>query len=272
MANPSIFTFAKNVIVAILLAAIILFFKNRRKLSALNKKQWLKLFLLGLIGGSIPFLLFFKGLALTGAAQGAFIHKTMFIFVAILAAVFLKEKINKNFLIGGLLLLLGILLTLKNFNFSFGWGDALILLAVLFWSIENILAKYLLRDLSGSLVAWGRMFFGSILIFAYLVLTGQAPQLLSLNLPQLGWIALTSVLLFGYVITWYNGLKHVPVSVATTILLLGLPITTALTAVNAGKIIPQDIFSGFLILTGLLIILGIKAFKSITGKLLITNR
>jgi len=252
--NPDIFTFAKNATVAFLLGAIILFFKNRRGLYQLTKKQWGQMFLLGLIGGSIPFLLFFKGLALTSAAQGAFVHKTMFIFVAMLAMIFLKEKINKNFLIGSLLLLLGNLLALKTLCFSFGPGDGLILLAVLFWSTENILAKYLLRDLSGSLVAWGRMFFGSALIFVYLTFTGQTPQLLSLSSLQLGWIAITSVLLFGYVITWYNGLKSVPVSVATTILLLGLPITNLLTAATTRKIIPQDIWSGIILLFGVMIV------------------
>ena len=262
MTSPDIFAFAKNAAVGIMIGAIILLFNKKREINQLDKKQWGQLLLLGLIGGSIPFLLFFKGLALTGAAQGAFIHKTLFIFTALLAAALLKEKINKNFLIGGLLMLTGVSLTLKSLNFSFGWGDGLVLLAVLFWSFENVLAKYLLRDLSGSLVAWGRMFFGSAFIFGYLIFTGQAPQLLSLNLSQLGWIAATAILLFGYVLTWYNGLKFMPVSLATTILLLGLPITTLLTAFHAGKIAPQDILSGILILTGLLVILGIKKFKS----------
>lgn len=255
MNNPDIFAFAKNVVVAFLLGAAILFFKNWQEFRQLNKKQWLGAFLLGLIGGSIPFLLFFKGLALTSAAQGAFVHKTMFIFVAILAAAFLKERINKNFIIGALLLLLGNLLALKSLNFSFGLGDGLILMAVLFWSAENILAKYLLRDLSGSLVAWSRMFFGAILIFVYLVFTGQTSQLLFLNFSQLGWIALTSILLFGYTLTWYNGLKYVPVSIATTILLAGLPITILLSAISTGKIAPQDLWSAMLLLFGVFIII-----------------
>lgn len=266
MNNPDIFAFAKNTAVAFLLGAVILLFKNRRELFTLKRQQWLALFFVGLIGGSIPFLLFFKGLALTSAAQGAFIHKTLFIFVAVLAVIFLKERINKNFFIGGLLLLAGILLTLKNFNLIFGLGDGLILLAVLFWSAENILAKYLLRDLSGTLVAWGRMFFGAILIFAYLLFTNQAPQLLTLSWPQLGWIALTAALLFGYTLTWYNGLKLVPVSLATTVLLLGLPITTILTTISAGKIDTQNILSGFLIIGGLLLILGRQLFYAVKTK------
>ncbi len=260
ISNPNIFTFAKNVAVAIFFTAVVLLLKNRKSLFRLNKRQWLQLVILGLIGGSIPFLLFFKGLAITSAIQGAFIHKTMFIFVAILAAFALKEKINKNFLIGGLLLILGNLILLKSFDFSFGLGDGLIFLAVLFWTAENVLAKHVLRDLPGNIVAWGRMFFGAIFIFGYLVFIGQSSQILSLDLAQIKWIVLTAILLFGYTITWYNGLKTVPVSIATTILLFGLPITAILTAISTGKINFQNVFSGFLILAGLMIILGIKIF------------
>jgi len=254
--NPNIFAFAKNVVVAIFFTAIILLLKNRKSLFGLNKKQWLRLTILGLIGGSVPFLLFFKGLALTSAIQGAFIHKTMFIFVTVLAVFTLKEKINKNFFIGALLLLLGNLMLLKSFNFSFGLGDGLIFLAVLFWAAENVLAKYVLRDLPGNIVAWGRMFFGAIFILIYLVLAGQAPQVLSLNLAQIKWIVITSVLLFGYTITWYNGLKNVPVSVATTILLFGLPITNILTAIKAGSLTSSELSSSLLILGGITLIVG----------------
>jgi len=254
LANANIFTFAKNTLVALTLTALLLALKKLPALRSLNRRQWGRLALVGLIGGSIPFLLFFKGLAMTSAAQGAFIHKTMFVFVAVLAAIFLKEKINKNFLIGGLLLLLGNLLALKSFNFSFGLGDGLILLAVLFWAAENVLAKYILRDLSGNLVAWGRMFFGAIFIFGYLAVVGQAPQLLTIDAAQVGWIAITSILLFGYVITWYNGLKHIPVSLAATILALGSPITTWLTALNTGKLAAREMYSGILIVCGLILI------------------
>ncbi|HRY52725.1 MAG TPA: DMT family transporter [Candidatus Portnoybacteria bacterium] len=254
--NSDIFAFAKIALVALFIGAIILFFNKKQEFLELSKKQWLHLFLLGLIGGSIPFLLFFRGLSLTGAAQGAFIHKTLFIFVAAGAVIFLKEKVNKGFFIGGLSLLAGLMLTLKSFNLSFGWGDLLILAAVLFWSAENILAKHILKNLSGNMVAFGRMFFGAILIFVYLVLSGQSAQLLSLSWPQFGWIAITAALLLGYTLTWYNGLKLMPVSVATTILLAGLPITTLLSAINVGQVSAKNIYSGALILSGLILIMG----------------
>src|SRR3989339_2183939 len=75
--NPYIFTGWKNIVVAVLAVGWILALKDWQILKSLNKKKWLWLVGVGLIGGSIPFLLFFKGLSLTTAAQGSFIHKTM---------------------------------------------------------------------------------------------------------------------------------------------------------------------------------------------------
>ena len=49
---------------------------------------------------------------------------------------------------------------------------------------------------------------------------------------QWGWVLFTAALLLGYVLTWYVGLKQVPVTVATCILLLGSPITTLLQLAN----------------------------------------
>ena len=241
--NPYIFTGLKNIIVAILVISWLLMFKDWKILKCLKKIQWIILLGIGLIGGSIPFLLYFKGLSMTTPIQAAFIHKTMFIYVAVLAIVFLKEKINREFLIGGLVLLIGNIFLLRIIPYQFGWGDFLILLATLFWAGENILSKHLLKELPSRIVICGRMFFGSIFIFIFWLITGQAHLALSLNLEQLGWVIITSVFLFGYVVTWYTGLKYVKVSVAATILLLASPITILLSLIvlNEGILLIQSI-------------------------------
>jgi drug/metabolite transporter (DMT)-like permease len=256
LTDPYVFTFLKNTMVALLLTGAVIFLKDFKTLKQLRSKQWFLLVLIGLVGGSIPFLLFFKGLALSSAAQGSFIQKTMFIYVAAIAVIFLKEKLSKNFLIGALLLLLGNLILLKTLNFSFTYGDLLIFLATLFWATENVISKYALRELTGRTVAWGRMFFGSIFILGYLGLSGQLSLVNNVTFPQIIWISITSVLLFSYVMTWYSGLKHISVSLATAILLLGSPITTLLTVMAAGKISWQEILSGALILIGLILIVS----------------
>ncbi len=253
--DPYIFAFLKNSLVALFLSALVLGWRDRAALRSLSPKQWGGLLLVGLIGGSVPFLLFFKGLSLTSAAQGSFVHKSMFIFISVLAVWLLKEKLNKNFILGGLLLMAGNLFILKKLAFQFGWGDLLVLMAVLLWAGENILSKHLLKKLSGNIVAWGRIFFGAIFIFVFLALSGQLAKVASATPTQWFWIIITAVLLLGYNLTWYNGLKNVPVSLASAILLLGSPITTLLTIIASGKIVFKDIFSSILIISGLVLIL-----------------
>src|SRR4030043_802430 len=135
--NPYLFAFLKNFFVAFLLVGLLLGLKEFNNLKKLTKKNWLILTIIGLIGGSAPFLLFFKGLSLTSAANGAFIHKTMFIYVAILAGGFLREKIPNRLLIAGAFLLMGNLYFLKFLPTGVQRGDLLILAATVLWAVEN---------------------------------------------------------------------------------------------------------------------------------------
>jgi len=259
--NPYIFTGLKNVIVVLLIISWLLMIKDWKVLKDLKKKQWFLLLVIGLIGGSIPFLLFFKGLSMTSGLQAAFIHKTMFIYIAILAVIFLKEKISRGFLTAGLILFLSNILLLKLTSLNFGWGDFLILMATLFWAGENVLSKYILKDLPSSIVIWGRMFFGSIFIILFLLITGQAGLVNSLSLEQFGWVLITSVLLFGYVTTWYTGLKYVKVSQAAVILLLASPITTLLSWMFLNQVLLVNQFFG--IILALLAVIYVKS-KSVS--------
>src|SRR4030043_1105694 len=99
--NPYIFTFFKNALAAVFLSAILLVFWDFSSFKSLKKKHWLILLAIGLGGGGIPFLLFFKGLSLTSAAGASFIQKTMFVWIFILAGMLLKEKITKKFILAG---------------------------------------------------------------------------------------------------------------------------------------------------------------------------
>lgn len=258
VSNPYVFAFLKNIIVAVILCGIILALKDWQFLKALKKKQWGLLLAIGLIGGSIPFLLFFKGLAMTSAAEASFIQKTIFFWVMAGAVIFLKEKITKNHIIAGTLLIAGNLLLLKLSDIKFDQGGFLVLLATLFWAAENIISKYALREMPARLVMWARMFFGSIFIFIFLAVTGQAILLAQLDLNRLGWSLFTGIILFGYVVTWYSGLKQIKVVEATIILALGSPITTYLNAISSGSISLKQNLAAILIILGIAALFGLE--------------
>ncbi|MBT4540473.1 DMT family transporter [Candidatus Woesearchaeota archaeon] len=266
--DPFVFTGLKAVVVALFLLSMIFFIGEFRELTKLTKKQWLKLSAIGLFGGSIPFLLFFKGLSITSAASGAFIHKTMFIFVTIGAIIFLREKVNKYFIAGAGLLLIGNALLL-NISSSFASavltkGNLFILIATLLWATENIISKHVLKELSSRIVAFGRMAFGFGFILLFWIITGRMETAFSTTLPQLTWILLTSAFLFLYVASWYYALQRLKASVATSILLLGSPITTLLSIIflNSSVTIYQG-FGMLLVIAGVVMAVGIVYIKNL---------
>jgi len=258
--DSSIFTFSKNIVVALFLFSIILAFGKFAQLKALKRKQWIQLTIIGLVGGSIPFLLFFKGLQLTTGTTSAFIHKTMFIYIAIFALLFLKEKLNKWFILGTALLLIGNFFFIKP-DFHFSIGHILIVFATLFWAAENTYAKYVVKEVSGTLIAFGRMFFGSLFILIFLSASGKLSLISTLTFVHIAWIILTAVLLLGYVLTFYNGIKYIKISTAACILAIGSPITTLLSFVFQAKAFSfNQAIGAFFILSGLLFIVWLNEF------------
>lgn len=246
--NPGVFTGLKNFGVGLILIAVILVFRQWYEIRTLSRKSWALLLSIGLVGGSTPFVLFFNGLTQTTGARAGFIHKTMFLYVALLALWFLKERITRYIGVGLAALLVGQILFLQTLPRPFSIGDALILAATLLWAVEIIIAKRALASISPNLVAVGRMFFGGIFIWIYLGLTGTASSVGSLSVEQWLWIAVTTLLLCAYVLTFYHGLARVPAHVATSMLALGAPVTVALQALYADKTLTLQELAGICIM------------------------
>lgn len=229
--NPVLFTTVKNSLVALFFLGIFLAIRRWTELKKLNRKQWIKLSLIGAIGGSLPFALFFTGLSQTSAINGSLIHKTLFIFVALFAIPFLKEKLVWQQWLG-VAIIFGSNLLIGGFSgFSFNLGELMILGATILWAIENIIAKKALADISSLTVASARMIFGSVLLSIYILLTGGFGQVTSIGNTQWLWILLTSIFLLGYVLTWYSALKYAPASYVATILTTSTIVTNILSAV-----------------------------------------
>lgn len=250
MNDSFLFTTTKNIAVALLLFSFLILPRALPELRSLSRKQWLTLGVIGCVGGSVPFLLFFYGLSLGTAVGAAFIHKTLFIWVAIMAIFFLGERLSKfhvaalAVLVGGNILLLG-----WPSSWLVGGGELMIFMATLLWAIEAIVAKRFMRQVSSNVAAFGRMFFGAIVMLVYLALAGKMGAMFSLGGEQIGWIALTSLFLFGYVSCYYGGLKHAPASIVASILVLGSVITSLLYAIFDAKSYSPGEVAGMILIT-----------------------
>ncbi|MFA4906969.1 MAG: DMT family transporter [archaeon] len=251
--EPVVFSFFKNIAVAMALIAIIIGIGKLGEIRKLNAKQWKSLILIGIMGGGIPFILFFYGLSMTSAFNAGFIQKTLFVFASVFALVFLREKIGSKTVLAMLGMAFGIILVSGTGFASFGFGDALIGIATVMWAAEIILSKKALGEMSAQTVVFGRMLFGAIIMLAFLIAGGKiGGQALAGIISGNGifWLAVTAGTLLVYLLLLYNALKHEKVSVVTTILLVGVPITAILSASGRGA---PGIIQGagiFLILAG----------------------
>ncbi len=245
--DPVVFTFLKNALVAVLLLGILLFATRFRELKTMHRRDWVKLIAIAVVGGSIPFVLFFTGLTMTSALSAGVIHKSLFIWVALLAIPFLKERIG-GLQAAALLLLVAGNAVLGGFSaFHFGRGELLILAATLLWAVENIIAKKALANLSSLTVAGARMILGSVVLLAVVAFQGKLNLFAGLAPAQWGWTLFTAALLLGYVLTWYTALKHAPATMVASLLVPATLVTNVLSLVFLDRrMTPMELASGSL--------------------------
>jgi drug/metabolite transporter (DMT)-like permease len=233
--DPTVYTTAKNLVAAVLLAVLLVAATRRRSEEGLTRpntgRQWAGLVAIGVIGGSVPFVLFFEGLSRASSTQAAFVQKTLVVWVALLAMPFLRERIGPWHVAAiGLLVWGQGALGGGVDEIGFGSGEAMILLATLLWSVEVVVAKRLLASLSPLTIATARMAFGVVLLIGYTLATTTWSELSAINLHQWSWAIVTGLILAGYVATWYSALARARAVDVTAVLVFGAIITALLQA------------------------------------------
>ena len=244
--SATVYTTAKNLVAALLLGLVAVAAAGARRSSGAERyrprgaRQWLGLVTIGVVGGSLPFVLFFEGLAKASSPQAAFIHKTLVVWVALLALVVLRERLGWPHLAAVLALLLGQVGLSRAGLFPLDTGALMILGATLLWSVEVVLAKRLLADVPSWALAVARMGLGSVLLLAWVGVQGQLGALVSLSVVQLQWLAVTGILLTGYVSFWFAALARAQAVDVTAILVIGAVGTAVIAGVVDGvSLAPQ---------------------------------
>lgn len=251
--DPTLYTTVKNLIAAVLLLALLGLAtrsggQGRGLTVPRTMRERLGLIAIGVIGGGLPFLLFFGGLALTTSSDAAFIHKTLVIWVAIFAVAFLKERFTLLHAGAIGILMLGQILSTRGLGDpTLEVGALMILAATLLWSIEVVLAKAVMRTLSPLTAASARMGIGVLVLIAFVVAGGSLASLASVDTAGWLWVLATGVILSAYVAVWYSALARAQAIDVSAVLVFGAVITAAL---NGGLAAPI----GSPALTGLVLI------------------
>ena len=240
-ADATVYTTAKDAIAGALLVVLAVSWPGRKAhASASNnvlqgRKRALGLAAVAVIGGSIPFVLFFEGLARATATQASFLQKTLVIWVALLAVPLLREKVRWPHVAAIALLIAGqAWLVPAVGTVRFGVGEAMILGATLLWSVEVIVVKKLLAGMSPRTLAAARMGLGTALLFGWLVVDGKMGTFTSLGTEQWRWVVLTGLILTAYVATWYTALSLAGAIDVTAVLVFGAFVTAFLQAAVQG--------------------------------------
>lgn len=254
--DPIVFTTLKNAVVAMLLIGAILCFRRWRELKALTRKQWFMLIAIGVIGGSIPFALFFTGLAHTTALNASLIHKSLFVWVLLFGTTILKERLTSWQWMGLALIVVANLFIGGFTGFKYNTGEFMILAATILWAVENVIAKVALKNISSLTVAGARMVFGSVILLHIALPRNATLAVAQLTSTQWGWTLLASALLFGYVVTWYAALKRAPATYVAVLLVPATLVTNMLSAMFVTHTLSHiQLFNGIFVAAGAALII-----------------
>ena len=264
--DATTYTTAKNLVAATVIAAMFLTQRrhapDRRTLDTPPvgpARRRLTLAAIAVIGGSIPFVLFFEGLARVSSSDAAFIHKTLVVWVAVLATVFLRERLSAPHVVAIVLILGGYASVAGGVGLPVvGVGELLILLATLCWSVEVVLARSLLRrGVPEMSVSTWRMAGGVTILVGWAGVRGAIGDLIALSPTQWGWALLTGVFLTAYVVTWHHALSRAQAVDVTAVLAAAVILTALLNGAVRGAAV--DPLGLALLLAGGLVVAGVAA-------------
>lgn len=237
--DATVYTTSKNLVAAVLLGSLALGAARLRTSSEERvpftpRDRW-GVLAVGIIGGAIPFVLFFEGLKRASSTDAAFLQKTLVVWVALLAVPLLRERLNAGHVAAIALLIVG------QAKLTSGWpslradaASTLILGATLCWAVEVVIAKQLLPRRSALTLGASRMGIGVVALIAWVAVTGRLHVLTGLSANAWGWAVLTGVLLCAYVACWFAALARAQAVDVTAVLVGGALVTAALNIAAEG--------------------------------------
>ena len=263
--DATVYTTAKNAVAGVLLLAFALpLLGGPRSEVPKIRKHRLGLLAVAVIGGSVPFVLFFEGLSRAEATQAAFVQKTLVVWVAILAVPLLHERLGWPHFAAIALLVVGqAWLVGEAGTVVFRSGEAMILAATLLWAVEVIVAKKLLTDLDSRVLGATRMALGTVVLLGWVLVSGRGDELFSLSGDQWSWVLLTGLILAGYVATWFAALARAQAVDVTAVLVFGAVITALLSHWADGVTID---LGGVILITAGAILIALPARRRVASR------
>ena len=180
--DSTLYTAGKNLVTGVALL-IAMASSGRGVFSALRGRDWALLGVVAVIGGSVSYALYFRGLEISTPVTASLIDHTQFLFVALLAAAFLRERWSASIWAALVVLLAGLVIGVAASSARLDAGVPFIAAATLLFAVDFIVMKILLRTVAPLTVMTFKMGAGSLLLFLLVSLSGHAGMIARLSSP-----------------------------------------------------------------------------------------
>lgn len=225
-------------------------FKNILKKSA----RWV--IVLGLFA-SLGSYFSFVGLTYGKASAAGFFFQFEAFFAAVLAFIFLREKLSKHQIIGLMLMLIGA--AIFSAPFTFNLGNLFFLAAALAWGFNSVITRSKVRELSPFFLAVGRNTFSALFLLplAYKYIAGNIGLV---NATNVFFFLIYGAVIAGFLLSSYTALKFIKAGEATSVQFLAPLFTLAVAfVVLSERFTALQLFGGALVLSGLYLIVKFKS-------------
>jgi len=195
-------------------------------LKKMTRKEWVAIILVSLFSGALGTIFYTAALGKVNYIQYSVVvllQQLQPIWAISMAAILLKEKVTKNFLVWAILALIAAyFVTFKDLTVNLSTGGGTVVAAILalsagvLWGSSTAASKYVLNKVSFLTATALRFLIAPIFAFLFIVYFNQVPSLTTLNQSQ--WISLILITLSTGMIAlaiYYYGLKKTPARVTT---------------------------------------------------------
>jgi drug/metabolite transporter (DMT)-like permease len=225
-----------------------------------DRKDFLQLGISALFGVAFNMLLFFKGLSITTPINGSVLMLNTPIFVVVFAALYLKEKITIQKIVGILIAAIGALFLMGGFRFNFSndtiWGDIMVSANAIIYAFYLVYAKSLMTKYHPLTVTMWSFVFGWIVVFPFGA--SEFAEINFVSIPINIWAAIAFVTIgstfLTYVLNAYALQKASSSLVGSYIYLQ--PVLAAIIAIATGKdhLTPEKICYILIIFIGVFLV------------------
>jgi drug/metabolite transporter (DMT)-like permease len=266
--DPVLFTSLKNGVVgALLLIPLLASARQRGRFRGLRRSEWVWLVVVALVGGSVPYALYFTGLKSTTPVTGALGDHLQFALVVVLAVALLKERLTATMWAGMAALLAGVLLSANLGLLAWNGGTVLILISTVLFSIEWVIVRYLLQArLRPLTVMTAKMTLGSAMLFGYLAIRGGLDPIAHLSPKQWFYAVGTGGLLLVFTASIFIAIHVVRVSAVMAIGAAAPLVTIALQLATGHRVGLSASDLGLLLILGAVVVLIVLGIRQDTGE------